>query len=285
MIFLHKYHEAQFIKDGFIIIEDFIDAKTISEVTDFYESFQFEKKAELNTNIKCCNNEDNFKISEFIKQKFEPGIKKNFSEYQLSGGVFIMKGSGEESVSSLHQDCNVVDEKKFISLSIWCPLIDVNDKNGCIQVIPGSHKWFDTIRSFNIPSQFIDFKTVDSILRPVPLKAGSAVVFAHNLFHGSKPNKTNEFRVAATYSIASKDAPVIHYIKNGDKIQTCLADEDFLLNKAKLLLEGEVEIGAKIINEFPVEQRFFLTKEDIHKKVNQLNRKNFHIKNLFKWNR
>ena len=146
MIFLHKSHEEQYNKDGFIIIEDFIDTNTVNEISDFYDTFHFEKKDTLNTNIKFCSNDENIKISEFLKEKFEPSIKNNFSEYQLGGGVFIMKGTGNESVSTLHQDCNVVDEKKFTSLAIWCPLIDVDEHNGCLQVLPGSHQWFDTIR-------------------------------------------------------------------------------------------------------------------------------------------
>lgn len=274
-----------FEKDGFFVIEDFFDLITINEIQEFYDSFNFDTNPEINTNIKSCTKDENIQISEFLKEKFELSIKKNFSEYQLGGGVFIMKGTGNESVSTLHQDCNVVDEKKFTSLSIWCPLIDVDEHNGCLQVLPGSHQWFDTIRSFNIPSHFINFEDVEGILRPVPLKAGSAVIFAHNLFHGSKPNYSNDFRIAATFSIVSKDAQGIHFIKNGDKIQICIADEDFLLNKARLLFEGEVEIGAEIIDEFPESHRFLIKKDDVIKKVNQLNRKKFKLKNLLKWKR
>ena len=69
-----------FEKDGFFVIEDFFDLITINEIQEFYDSFNFDTNPEINTNIKSCTKDENIQISEFLKEKFELSIKKNFSE-------------------------------------------------------------------------------------------------------------------------------------------------------------------------------------------------------------
>lgn len=263
MEILNPAHAKQYRDEGYFVIEDFFIETQVTNLLNFYESFQFEPKPELNTNIKFCNRTENLKISNYIKSQFETSIDKYFANYETGSGVFIMKGSGEKSVSSLHQDCNVVDESKYTSLTIWCPLVDVDENNGCIQILPGSHKWFSVLRSFNMPYYFVEFYLVEDKLKAVPLKKGSVVVFAHNVFHGSKPNYTNTFRPAASFSLISKNAQPIHYILNKDKVQVCLANEDFFFNKAGLLLSGKTDIDVDIIDEFPLEDNHILTKEAV----------------------
>ncbi|MBP9689086.1 MAG: phytanoyl-CoA dioxygenase family protein [Bacteroidia bacterium] len=268
MIILNADYAKQFKEQGFFVIENFFNDVQINDLYEYYQTFKFEQKPELNTNIKFCSKEDNISISNFIKTKFEQPIANYFDDYQLGGGVFILKGSGQESVSSLHQDCNVVDESKYVSLTIWCPFIDVDETNGCLQVLPGSHKWFSVIRSFNIPSYFIDFELVSDKLKALPINKGSVVVFAHNLFHGSKPNYSNNFRPVASFSLISKKAQPIHYILNGEKIQVCLADEDFYFNKAQSLFLGSTNLELKILDEFDLKEGHILKKEAVLKVLN-----------------
>jgi hypothetical protein len=263
MEILSPANAKQFKEEGYFVIENFFTETQVTNLLNFYESFQFESKPELNTNIKFCDRTENLKISDFIKSQFEASIDKYFANYETGSGVFIMKGIGEKSISSLHQDCNVVDESKYTSLTIWCPLVDVDENNGCIQVIPGSHKWFSVLRSFNMPYYFIEFDLVKDKLKAVPLNKGSVVVFAHNLFHGSKPNYSNVFRPAASFSLITKHAQPIHYILNNKKVQVCIANEDFFFNKASLLLSGQTNIDVDIIEEFALEEKHILTKETV----------------------
>lgn len=254
-----------FEENGFFVIKDFFDEQTVLEISEFYSTFQFKKSPELNTNIKSCSNEQNYLISDFLKSKFEAKIPVFFDDYQLGGGVFIMKGSGEESVSSLHQDFNVVDEKNYTSLTIWVPLIDVDESNGCIQIVPGSHKWFNAIRSFNMPSFFLDFDLVAERLHAVPLKKGDAVVFNHSVFHGSKPNYSTNYRPAASFSLISAGAIPIHYIKNDNQVFICQTDKDFYNEKAKMLFSGQIPDDLTIIKTIPFEENMIITTDKMTK--------------------
>lgn len=260
-----------FEENGFFVINNFFDNQTIIEISDFYTSFQFEKSPELNSNIKSCSNEQNYLINDFLKSKYESKIPEYFDDYQLGGGVFIMKGSGEESVSSLHQDFNVVDESKYTSLTIWVPLIDVDEHNGCIQIVAGSHKWFNSIRSFNMPSFFLDFELVAERLTAVPLRKGDAVVFNHSVFHGSKPNYSSNYRPAASFSLISSGAIPIHYIKHEDQVFVCQTDKDFYNDKAKMLFSGQIPDDLNIVKTIPFEKNMIITKETMTKYLSQKN--------------
>lgn len=252
-----------FEKDGFFVIEDFFDVNTINEIQEFYDSFNFDTNPELNTNIKSCTKNENIQISDYLKSKYELEIDKYFDEVQLGGGVFIMKGSGEKSISSLHQDFNVVDEQKYKSITIWCPLIDVDEQNGCMQFVKGSHQWFNSIRSFNMPTCFLDFHLVSEYLVSVSLKKGSVVVFNHSVFHGSKPNYSQNFRPAAAFSLLSKDATPLHYWRDNKQINVYQIDEDFYNEKAQQLFSGKSSESLHLIDSFPFKEEYIITEKKV----------------------
>jgi len=51
----------------------------------------------------------------------------------------------------VHQDMTLVDESKFSGINIWVPLVDLTEKNGVLQVLPGSHRIFPRYRGSTIP--------------------------------------------------------------------------------------------------------------------------------------
>lgn len=269
MKILNPSHDKEFKENGYFIIENFFSSNQIEDLYTYYKSLAFEESPELTSSIKLSSFEKSTKISNHLNAYFSAALNRYFQDYQIGSGVFIMKGSGEASVSSLHQDCNVVDERKYTSVTLWCPLIDVNEENGCLQVIPKSHKWFSVIRSFNTPSYFVDFELVADRLKALPIKKGSVVVFAHSLIHGSKPNYSGVYRPVASFSLTSANAKPIHYILNKNKFQVCVADEDFFFNKSPKLFAGETDIGANIIDEFDCEDEHLFTKELVLKALKE----------------
>jgi ectoine hydroxylase-related dioxygenase (phytanoyl-CoA dioxygenase family) len=94
-------------------------------------------------------------------------------------------------------------------LSVWTPLQDVDERNSCLWVVPGSHKWglqpfeiihYDQCRRRLSPEQF-DF----SRALPVPMRAGSALLFSALTWHHSKGNESDSVRRAliVTYEEAT----------------------------------------------------------------------------------
>jgi len=264
MLFKSKKLEKKFRKEGYIIIPDFLTNNDIFQLTTLYNSLEIEHLDEIYTNIKDRDTVLNEKIDSFLKTVFQPSLEHYFSNYNAGGGVFIVKGTGEKSESTLHQDWNIVDEKKYLSCCVWCPLVDVDESNGCLQIIPKSNNWFNSIRSSNIRPLFINFNKVDKQLLSVPVKKGSAVVFAHNVFHGSKPNYTEIIRPVATVSVISKDATQIHYLKNEDKIDIVSADKKFFLTEVKKIHEGQ-KPDVTIIDQIDYKEEYSLSNDNFIK--------------------
>jgi len=101
-----------------------------------------------------------------------------------------------------HQDNGVgtpeVDNTEMIT--VWFPLRDATEENGCLEILPGSHRKGLLVHcptskknrhvGLGIPD---DQFPVDQ-MKPMPMKAGGALFFGRRLIHGSLSNNSNEVR-------------------------------------------------------------------------------------------
>jgi ectoine hydroxylase-related dioxygenase (phytanoyl-CoA dioxygenase family) len=94
-----------------------------------------------------------------------------------------------------HQDWGVLlpEADRSTILSCWIAVTDADEENGCLQVIPGSHRsellsHCPTDPQSSIPDRFLDLERAT----PLPMRAGSAVFFERSLVHGSLDNRTND---------------------------------------------------------------------------------------------
>ena len=83
-----------------------------------------------------------------------------------------------------------------IIITVWIPLVDVGEVNGCLYVIPGSHHWelIDSTRDENQNMRFcVD---VEERATPIllPMKVGDILIFSNMTFHGSKANQSEAVR-------------------------------------------------------------------------------------------
>lgn len=105
-------------------------------------------------------------------------------------------------VTPWHQDCGVItpDADDSLILTVWYPLMDADEENGCLQVIPGSHRGEELLThcpggkkvlgSLHVPeSEFEVGKAV-----PVPVKKGDALFMTKYTIHSSLPNNSDRVR-------------------------------------------------------------------------------------------
>lgn len=95
-----------------------------------------------------------------------------------------------------HQDAHYYkgwngDDGKL--LSVWMPLVPVDERHGCLQFMPGSHTrgWIERVRGtrynglYTVPDAVLaDFEPVS-----VPLQPGDAVLFSDTTLHQALPNE------------------------------------------------------------------------------------------------
>jgi ectoine hydroxylase-related dioxygenase (phytanoyl-CoA dioxygenase family) len=114
-------------------------------------------------------------------------------------GLIVKVSESKFGTVQFHQDYTFVDPKVHRAANIWCPLIDVNEENGCLKVIPGSHR---SLKCFGIstplPSPFASVSQIlnSKFAKSIPVRAGWAVFYDSRLIHGSDENRSSTKRVA-----------------------------------------------------------------------------------------
>ncbi|MCB1038538.1 MAG: phytanoyl-CoA dioxygenase family protein [Acidimicrobiales bacterium] len=115
----------------------------------------------------------------------------------VSATVFQSKPPSPTSGVDVHQDAILVDERRDFGAYAWIPLTDVDERNGALYIVPGSHRYAQWPR---LPSTGNELEHLRSaILREASLlrvAAGQIVLFDQATWHGSLPNCSGERRVA-----------------------------------------------------------------------------------------
>ena len=115
-----------------------------------------------------------------------------------------------------HQDNAVLtqDADDTEMLTVWIPLVDATVENGCLVVIPGSHRPSENGSSPanqpspsslvrhcpgpggapRIPDSVIEFYLRNDKVVPVPMARGSVLIFHRRLVHASLPNLSGDLR-------------------------------------------------------------------------------------------
>ncbi|OWY20992.1 hypothetical protein C7N43_00705 [Sphingobacteriales bacterium UPWRP_1] len=235
--------QQSFDTNGYVILP-LLAKEEIMQLQNLFDSICPKNLKGIYSNIHDDVRENNMIVDTTIRHLFNKHLDHLLEGHELGMGTFLVKGTGPDSASTLHQDWSTVDESRFTACSIWCPLIDVDEKNGALQVIKGSHKLFKTYRSITIPSVYLDFdEELEPYLTTLPMKAGECVIYALNLFHGSKPNFTNTVRVSAVSGLFPKYIPLIHYYQNpeenGNVIDIYQIDKNFFYNGVREFYNGK----------------------------------------------
>ena len=192
----------------------------IDEVQGFYVSSHLKDNASIHS------------ISKSIQSIFKRSLSEHIQDGMTLGGTFICKSPNQTEPLQPHQDWSIVDESRFRSFTIWVPLEDVNDENGCMYVLPRSHDYVRGYRHLTIPSVFGQiYDTVWKHMKAIHLKAGEAIIFDHALGHASKPNTTDHVRIAATHSLISRNPEMRFYWNNNGIVEEYVGENEFYMTE------------------------------------------------------
>jgi hypothetical protein len=119
---------------------------------------------------------------------------------------------------ALHQDQRYLNVRPGTCMAAWLALDDCDEENGCLQVVPGSHR-LEVICPVKADSS-VSF-TTETVPVPegmevveLPMKAGDMLFFNGQLIHGSRPNRTaDRFRriVVGHYIVGEAQAVASFY--------------------------------------------------------------------------
>lgn len=173
---------------------------------------------------------------EFLQAKAFPFIEPFFADRSPYVCSYLVKEPRGVIIPS-HQDWSHCDETVYEPATCWIPLCDVDEDNGALGFVDGSHKYFDYLRGF--PYMIVETpvykyaKQIMPYMNMVPLKAGEAVVFSNKTIHGSFSNDTMTPRPAVGFFLQPTNAALLsYYLKPNGACDTLLkyeATPDFYL--------------------------------------------------------
>jgi Phytanoyl-CoA dioxygenase (PhyH) len=240
--------QQQFERDGYVII-DLLNQEQVTQLKQTYFDLeqvrggmrkeydvQFDEQKEITYDFTFIDSNIEYKriVFDKITEVFLPLVNNFLNDYQPIIANFIHKSS-EKGEVPLHQNWAFVDEWKYTSVSVWCPLVDSNEANGTLQVVPGSHKRFAPVRGPLIPWELEGLKEdiINDFMVPMNIKAGQAVILDDSIVHYSAPNRTDGLRLAIQLIMIPPGVPSIHYYMDseGDKpaVKVFEVDKDFYM--------------------------------------------------------
>jgi hypothetical protein len=173
-------------------------------------------------------------VHDKIGEILYPVYNTIFANYKSVINSFIVKVPGPESEFALHQDSSGLDELRYSALSLWMPLQDTNLDNGCLCVVPKSHKMFYPFRGISMNSPFGDIQDeVRKYLLPLDMKAGDLFMFDNRLVHYSPANIGVEDRIVVMSGLFPQEAPIEVCYRDetaaGSAVEVYAQSEDYLL--------------------------------------------------------
>jgi hypothetical protein len=208
-------------KEGVVAIP-FLKQEELEEVKTYYNASHKNGDPsslfdDIHMTVWDNNLEYKLGINEGLKSILRNAFERNFQDYRAISEQFILKKPGAQTNFPIHQDWSIVDENHFYSLNIWIPLQDVDESNGAMWIVKGSHRIDQKIRGAGVlfPDYISIFPDLQEQMTLFPLKAGQALIFFHSTIHGSPPNTSSSDRRVVQVSLLPKDAPVQIYFQQG----------------------------------------------------------------------
>ena len=243
----------QYEREGYVLFPQVLDADLIQEASDHVAWLQ-----EKNPHLRPENlghvlmTDDPFwvrlisddRLLDIAEQFIGPNIALFASHY-------ISKPPYDGQAVLWHQDGAYWPLEPMEVVTLWLAVDDSTRENGCMRVIPGTHKMelkglqenrkVANVLNSETPPEFVD----DSTAVDFELQAGGVSVHHPNIIHGSDPNTSPKRRCGLT----------IRYIPTSTRIHLRGNPDQFSLTQGRwpsaFLLRGEAVPGINEYNPWP----------------------------------
>ncbi|MFN8287517.1 MAG: phytanoyl-CoA dioxygenase family protein [Chitinophagales bacterium] len=224
-----------FDKQGFVKVP-FLTPQEIEELTKlFWEKHPGLSAAGFQSSSYSSDYKYKKSCSDSITGIFKGHFEEMFQNYRAFGSAFLFKQPDAYSELPVHQDWTIVDEDKYVALNIWVPLVDTDEQNGTLYVLPGSQ--YGIVKAIRCPTLPMFFEGNEQLMIghcvPMNVKAGEAVVLNQSLVHYSPPNKTDKIRIAITSGIMSVEPPMVFHYKTPEmqnEVEMIKMEDNFLIS-------------------------------------------------------
>lgn len=151
------------------------------------------------------------RVLELVEGVVSPGIA-------LHSSKLVAKQPHSEVVCHWHQDEGFYldgtepEMRSGVRMSVWIPLQHADENNGCLWVVPGSHRdgleAYENVGEGHCRKRILRADYADEHAVPLKVQAGDAVLFSGFLWHHSRGNYTD--RVRRAFIISYQEAGLPH---------------------------------------------------------------------------
>ena len=210
--------EESFTRDGYAVTP-FFSQDEIERCKALYAAHVPDLPSEFFTTAYLPMGEPRLHLERALKEIIAPRAAALMHEYASCMNVYIVKrGHPDAQPMLLHQDFSFVDHSVNRCARVWIALVDVDRHNGCLTVLPRSHRLSEHIAAMGGTGTPYDLHR--EVLEAeytlaVPMKAGEAMFFDERMLHGSFPNTSSDRRIAVSAVFLPKDVKPRLYVDGG----------------------------------------------------------------------
>lgn len=244
-VLIDRRHDRALARQGFVTFP-FLDGAVVSGLRQRYGVMHGWDGEGFEPDLTNPDLEYRRSVDDTLAEALDGRVSALFHDHEPFMRVFLCKWIGENSDLYIHRDWMYTDERQgHRTYVVWVALQDVVDDRGVLQVVPGSHLLDPSARGTNLNPPWMRHQDVlRDRLRPVPVRAGDAIVFDNQLIHASLPNTSDQPRLVAAIGTRHRNAPLVHFRKSGEEpAERFDVDENFFLTDSPItLLEGPPDL-------------------------------------------
>ena len=170
----------------------------------------------------------------------------------ICGTTLFIKNPNEKGFVSYHQDAKYIGLEPHNWVTVWLAVTDTNEHNGCMKMLPGSHK--ENLKSheqkFDDNNLLTRGQTIKGVplnkTEPVILKAGQVSLHHPLVVHGSGLNKSNDRRIG--FVIQSYIGTNVNQVIGKMFVQKARGEDEYKFHeysKIPIELMGKNEISSQ----------------------------------------
>ena len=197
---IDRYHNS-----GYVVPDFQLGVNTLEEI-GFYHDHLIEKHPEFSDYCPAvlCYETAFLKFARIpeILDMVEQLIGPNFALWNSS---FFAKPAKIGSKTPWHQDGEYWPVRPLATCSVWVAVDHSTEENGCLRVIPGSHKNrhlgphdYNGADGLSLPLELKSDEYDESFAENIVLRAGQISLHDVYLVHGSEPNRSERSRRGMT---------------------------------------------------------------------------------------
>lgn len=201
-------------EDGYVHLKNVLNKEEINELLALFElHYPTENLHSTLWNSLCDIPHDKSKLlSDQILKVVKPRLDEHITNYVSPAATFLVKNPTDDGLVTLHRDFSVQDEPEFSYQNIWLPLVNTNEENGRLCVLPKGHKLFNYPLPHNTVWPYLEYEQI--MLKHchfVDAKAGDLIVYSDMALHASFPNRTNTARPVVHFGLLHPEAKLYYY--------------------------------------------------------------------------